>query len=352
MSTAPMSTAPMSTALVTGGRGFLGSSIVKALVARGHVVHSLGRSDAPELQALGVHTFAGDVANLDDVERAMAGCDSVYHVAAKVGGWGAYEDYFRVNVTGTHNVLRACRAHGVRHLVYTSTPSVVHSGGDLEGVDESTPYATHFEAHYPATKALAEQAVLRDNDDQLRTVALRPHLVWGPGDNHMLPRVAARARAGRIRLLSGPLKRVDTLFIDNAVDAHLGAMSELQQSARCAGKAYFIAQGEPIESGRLINAMLDAIGLGPVDKRVPPAVVYAAGWLAEKVYGALGRTDEPPITRFAASQLATSHFFDIRAAKRDFGYEPRVSFDEGLERLRAAYRDGTHFGVQAVASDA
>jgi nucleoside-diphosphate-sugar epimerase len=334
------------TLLVTGGRGFVGGAIVRALSNDGHAVRSLGRSDAPELRALGVETFQGDVADPTVVRRAMEGCDGVFHVAAKVGGWGRYEEFFRVNVQGTRNIIASCKQLGVSQLIYTSTPSVVHAGTDLEGVDESVPYAEHFEAHYPATKALAERAVLRANGDGLATVALRPHLVWGPGDNHMLPRVVARARAGRIRLLSGPAKRVDTLYIDNAVDAHLGAFDELRGAARCAGKAYFIAQGEPIESGALINTMLATVGVAPVERRVPPQVAYAAGWLAEKVYGALGRDDEPPITRFAASQLATSHYFDIGAAKRDFGYEPRISFDEGLERLRAAYRDGTHFGAQ------
>ncbi len=334
------------TVLVTGGRGFLGSAIVRALVEQGHAVRSLGRSDAPELRDLGVHTVRGDVAERDAVRQAMQGCDAVFHVASKVGGWGAYDDYFRVNVEGTRNVLAVARELAVRHLVYTSTPSVVHSGEDLEGVDESTPYATHFDAHYPATKTIAEQDVLAANGERVRTVALRPHLVWGPGDNHMLPRVVARARAGRIRLLSGPPKRVDTLYIDNAVDAHLRALDELRGSARCAGKAYFIAQGEPIESGVLINTMLAAVGVPPVHKRVPVPVARAAGWLAEKVYGALGREDEPPITRFAANQLATSHYFDISAAQRDFGYTPRVSFEQGLKRLRAAYQNGTHFGRQ------
>lgn len=333
--------------LVTGGRGFVGGAIVRALLARGDAVHTLGRSDAPELRALGVSTFRGDVAEPDAVRKALEGCDGVFHVAAKVGGWGHYDDYYRANVTGTENLLRACRDLGVAHFVFTSTPSVVHAGGDLEGVDESTPYATHFDAHYPATKALAEQAVLRANDATLRTVALRPHLVWGPGDNHMLPRAAARARAGRIRLLGGPPKRVDTLYIDNAADAHLAALDELRSAARCAGKAYFIAQGEPIESGLLINTMLAAVGIPPIHKRVPPLALHAAAWIAETLYRALGRDDEPPITRFAASQLATSHYFDISAAKRDFGYEPRVSFAEGLDHLRAAYHQGTHFGPQA-----
>ena len=345
-SLAPADRRPL-TLLVTGGRGFLGSAIVRALMDEGHAVRSLGRSDAPELRALGVQTFEGDVADLAIVRRAMEGCDGVFHVAAKVGGWGPYADFFRVNVEGTRNVIASCKELEVRHLVFTSTPSVVHAGDDLDGVDESVPYALHFEAHYPATKALAEQAVVRANGGGLSTVALRPHLVWGPGDNHMLPRVVARARAGRLRLLSGPPKRVDTLYIDNAVDAHLAAFRELRHTGRCAGKTYFIAQGDPIESGTLINTMLDAVGVPPVKRRIPPRVAYAAGWLAEKVYRALRREDEPPITRFAATQLATSHYFDISAAKRDFGYEPRVSFEEGLERLRAAYRDGTHFGRHA-----
>ena len=258
-----------------------------------------------------------------------------------MGGWGGYDAFYDTNVVGTDNVVAACVERGIDRLVYTSTPSVVHRGDDLEGVDESAPYAERFTAHYPHTKAIAERRVLEASGrDGLYTLALRPHLIWGPGDPHLLPRTVARARAGKLRLLSGRPKHIDCVFVDDAAAAHVAALDALGPDAACAGKPYFITGGEPIESGELINRVLGAVGVPPVTRRVPPKVAYAAGWIAEKVYAALGRDEEPPITRFAAEQLMTSHFFDITAAKRDLGWAPRVSFEEGLERLRRAHANG------------
>ena len=187
--------------LVTGGGGFLGGAIVRRLVARGDQVRSFARGEYPKLVKLGVEVRRGDLCDSEAVAAAIQGCERVFHVAALPGVWGAYKDYYRTNVVGTDNVLAACRAQGVKRLVYTSTPSVVHAGGDIEGGDESLPYATKFSAHYPRTKAIAEQSVLRANGEKLCTVALRPHLIWGPGDNHLTPRILARGRANRLRLI-------------------------------------------------------------------------------------------------------------------------------------------------------
>jgi len=327
--------------LVTGGGGFLGGAIVRRLLARGDAVRVLARSDYPEIRDAGATLIRGDLASHDDVRQACEGCEAVIHVAARVGGWGSHDAFYETNVVGTDNLLAACAEHGIGRLVYTSTPSVVHQGHDLRGVDESVPYARRFLAHYPATKAIAERRVLEANGRSgLSTIALRPHLIWGPGDPHLLPRTVARARAGRLRLLSGPPKHVDSVFIDDAAEAHLAALDHLGPGASCAGKAYFITGGEPIESGELINRVLAAVGVAPVTRRVPPRLAYAAGWVAETIYGVLGRRQEPPITRFAAQQLMTSHYFDISAAKRDLSWEPRVSFEEGLARLREAHRQG------------
>jgi nucleoside-diphosphate-sugar epimerase len=277
------------------------------------------------------------------VSEAARGCDAVFHVAAKAGVWGPYEAYHRANVVGTRHVLEACRAHGVSRLVYTSTPSVVHGGGDVEGLDESAPYATHFETHYPATKAEAERMVLAAHGPDLMTVALRPHLIWGPGDNHLVPRIVARARAGRLRLIGGPPKKVDATYIDNAAWAHVLALDKLAPGAACGGRAYFIAQGEPLPMNELVNRILGAVGLPPVTKTVPPRVAWLAGAAMEGAWRLLGRQDEPLMTRFVARQLSTAHWYDLSAAKRDLGYEAQVPLAEGLARLGAwwkAHPDG------------
>lgn len=327
-------------ALVTGGGGFLGLAIVRTLRARGDTVRSLSRQEHPALCTLGAEHMRGDVADATVVTEAARGCDIVFHVAAKAGIWGAYEDYHRANVLGTENVLAACRAHGIRKLVHTSSPSVVFNGRDMEGVDESVPYPAHFEAHYPHTKALAEQLVLKANSPTLATVALRPHLIWGPGDNHLLPRLIARAKAGQLRRIGTQRKLVDTVFIKNAAEAHLLAADALAPGAACAGKAYFISNGEPVELWDMVKRMLAAAGLPPVTRSVPLPLAKALAWGFETFTRLTGSEQEPRLTRFVVGEMSTAHWFDISAAKRDFGYVPRVSTEEGLRRLAEHLKRG------------
>ena len=320
-------------ALVTGGGGFLGAAIVRRLRQRGDEVHSFSRGRYPELDALGVTQHQGDLADSIAVSRAAANCDIVFHVAAKAGVGGRYRDYHRANVVGTANVLTACRHHGIERLVYTSSPSVVFAGRDMAGVDESVPYPSHYDAAYPQTKAIAERMVLQANGPTLATVSLRPHLIWGPGDNHLIPRILARARAGRLRRIGTESKRIDSVYIDNAADAHLLAADRLAPGSPIGGKAYFIAQGEPVPLWDLVERILHAAGLGPVTRSISPRSAYALGWLLETMYAVFRPHDEPPMTRFVARELTTAHWFDITAARRDLGYEPKVSLEEGLRRL-------------------
>lgn len=325
-------------ALVTGGGGFLGSAIARLLRARGDSVRSLSRGDYPALAALGVEQVRGDVADPETVARAVHGCDVVFHVAAKAGIWGPYAEFYRANVEGTQNVVAACRARGVRRLVHTSSPSVVFAGRDVEGVNESAPYAGRYESPYPETKARAERLVLEANGADLATVALRPHLIWGPGDNHLIPRLVARARAGRLRKVGRRDPLVDSTYIDNAAEAHVLAADRLEPGSPVAGRVYFISQGEPRPLWVLINGILAAAGAPPVTRTISTPTALLAGRLLETVYRVLHLSGEPPMTRFLAHQLSTAHWFDIRAARRDLGYRPRVSIDEGLRRLEQSLR--------------
>jgi nucleoside-diphosphate-sugar epimerase len=327
--------------VVTGGGGFLGGAIVRQLLARGDAVRSVQRSDAPALRALGAEVVQADLADLAATRRALQGASAVIHVAAKAGVWGTYASYFAANVTATQNLLQVCRELGIGKLVYTSTPSVVHAGGDIEGQDESAPVASHFDTAYPATKALAEQEVLAANSPQLATVALRPHLIWGPGDTQLTARIVARAKAGRLRLVGGGKKRIDGTYIDNAAAAHLLALDKVAPGAACAGKAYFIAQGEPMPQKQLIDGILQAAGLPPCNRSIAPAAAWLVGLLLEVIWKLLGRQDEPLMTRFVARQLATAHWYDLSAARRDLGYQATVSTQEGLRRLQVALA-GSH----------
>jgi 2-alkyl-3-oxoalkanoate reductase len=320
-------------ALVTGGGGFLGSAIVRRLVKRGDSVRSLNRGDYPELRTLGVETIRGDVADNEACHRAVDGVDVVFHVAAKAGIWGLHEDFVRANVDGTRNIVNTCRTLKVSKLVFTSSPSVVYGGGDLEGVDESMPYPTHFDAFYPETKAEAERIVLAQNEPNLATVALRPHLIWGPGDNHLIPRIIARARTGRLRRIGTRPNLVDSIYIDNAADAHLLASDRLWPGSPVAGKAYFLSQGDPWPLWDLVNGILEAAKLPPVTRTVPFGVAWVAATVLEAAHRTLRLPGEPMMTRFLVNQLAHAHWFNIDAARRDLGFVPQVSIEEGLRRL-------------------
>jgi len=326
----------MKKALVTGGGGFLGSSIVRMLLDKGITVRSLQRSDSPDLKKLGVDIIRGDISDRDTVINAAEGCDVIFHVAARAGVWGDYEDYYQCNVTGTKNIIDACQAHNIQKLIYTSSPSVVFAGDDEENINESTPYADHFLTAYQKTKALAEQMVLAANNETLATVALRPHLIWGPGDPHLVPRIIERAKAGRLRLVGKQINLVDSTYIDNAALAHILAAEAIAPNAVCAGKAYFISNDEPLPMGELINKILAAAGLSPVTKTISPQLAYTIGMMLEFIYKIFKLKDEPIMTRFVARQLSCAHWYDLTAAKTNLGYQSKVTIDEGMERRKAS----------------
>ncbi|MCD9027807.1 NAD-dependent epimerase/dehydratase family protein [Luteimonas sp. BDR2-5] len=328
--------------LVTGGGGFLGQALCRGLVERGHEVTSFNRGHYPGLDAIGVQQVRGDLADDDAVRNAARGMDAIFHNAAKAGAWGSYESYHQANVVGTRNVLDACRAHGIGRLVYTSTPSVTHRATHpVEGgTADTVPYGEGFKAPYATTKTIAEKAVLAANDGDLATVALRPRLIWGPGDQQLLPRLVERACAGRLRFVGDGNNRIDTTYIDNAAQAHFDAFDHLAPGAACAGRAYFISNGEPKTVREIVNALLAAAGAPQVHKTIPFGVAYAAGAVCEVVWPLLRLSGEPPMTRFLAEQLSTTHWYSMAPAQRDFGYVPKVSVEEGLRRLAAGYRPG------------
>lgn len=319
---------------VTGGGGFLGLAIVEKLIAQGHEVVTYSRSRHKTLENPGITHHQGNLSNFDALKTAMRGCEAVFHVAAKTGIWGSYADFYEANVSGTANVLKACAELGIGYLVYTSSPSVVYANGS-EGKNESLPYPQKFDAYYPETKAIAEQAVLKANSPSLVTCALRPHLVWGPKDPHFLPRLFAKRRKNQLRLLGTKDYFVDITYVENAAQAHLQVFEVMRKNpAAVAGKAYFLSQDEPITIRDFINRLLNAGGLPPVTETVHPGVALFAGHLIQGVYRMLHVKSEPPITPFLVKQLSSSHWYDISAAKWDFGYEPTVSIDEGMRRLK------------------
>jgi nucleoside-diphosphate-sugar epimerase len=332
---------PTGPALVTGGSGFLGRRIVDRLLAQGRSVTVLGRSPAADLEKRGVRFIRAPLEDADSVRSAVAGIETVFHTAAKVGVWGRYQDFHNANVLGTRAVIDGCRAHGVRRLVYTSTPSVVYNGRDLAGVDESLPLTTSCPSPYPLTKAAAESAVIAAQSPGLMTVALRPHLIWGPGDPHLVPRILARARSGRLRIVGEGGNRVDMVHVENAADAHIAAEAALcAPNSPAAGKAYFITNGEPVVLWDWINELLSGLGESRVTRKIPLGVATAIGAACELAWRTLRLRGEPTMTRFIAAELAKEHWFDISAARRDLNYVPEVSMARGTAELVAALRGG------------
>jgi nucleoside-diphosphate-sugar epimerase len=319
--------------LVTGGGGFLGKALIRELLKRGFAVQTLNRNAYPEVEKLGVRCFQGDLADYAAVKKAAEGCSIIFHVGAKAGIWGPYNEFYQANVVGTQNIIRVCRELDISKLIYTSSPSVTFAGQDQEGVDETTPYPAEYNAAYPATKAEAERAVLAANGPSLATVALRPHLIWGPGDQQLLPRLIERARRGRLRIVGSGLKKVDAIFIDNAVTAHICALERLKPGATISGKAYFISNAEPWPIVDIINGLLQSAALEPIRRHIPAFLAYRIGALLEIVYGLFRIRNEPPLTRFVSQQLATSHWYEQKAAREELGYVPRISMREGLQIL-------------------
>jgi nucleoside-diphosphate-sugar epimerase len=330
---------------ITGASGFIGGKIAERLLADGRPVRVLARRPLPELEARGAELILGDLDDIPALRRGCASAESVFHVAGRVGVWGSRREFFRVNVDGTQNVIAACRETGVARLIYTSSPSVVYNGGDLRNVNESVPLCQRAPCAYPTSKAAAEIAVLSANGKNFATIALRPHLVWGPGDKNVVPRVLALARSDKLKIIGAGKNKVDVTHITNVVDAHLLAEGALcsSQMPPAGGRAYFITNGEPLQLWQWINNLLGELGEPPVTKHVSLPAAYAAGGVLEALWRVLPLKGEPPMTRFVAKEMATDHWFDISAAGRDLGYHPRVTVADGVKELVAHYNAGNAY---------
>ncbi|HEX7376357.1 MAG TPA: NAD-dependent epimerase/dehydratase family protein [Pirellulales bacterium] len=321
-------------ALVTGANGFLGQYIVEQLLARGDRVRAYCRRPSASLDALGAQTVLGDVRDRAATVAACENVDTVFHVAASAGIWGPWQLYYETNTLGTRHVIEGCLRHQVARLVYTSSPSVTFDGHEQCGIDETAPYPRRWLCHYPHSKALAEQEVLAANARQgLLTCALRPHLIWGPRDQHLVPRIVRRARQGRLMRVGNGENLIDMVYVENAAWAHLLAAEKLVHGSPVAGSAYFISQGEPVNCWQWIDELLALAGAAPVRRAISTNTAYSIGAVLEAAHRLRRAHGEPLMTRFLALQLGKSHYFNIDRARRDFGYQPRISTAEGMRRL-------------------
>jgi 2-alkyl-3-oxoalkanoate reductase len=325
---------------ITGASGFIGGQIAERLLAEGRGVRVLARRPLPELEKLGAEILIGDLESPSNLYHGCQDVGTVFHVAGRVGVWGPAEEFNHINVEGTRNVIAACHTAGVRRLVYTSSPSVVYHGGDLADVSESAPLCTKAPCAYPTSKAAAERLVRDANSRDLATVALRPHLVWGPGDKNIVPRILAMAATGRLKIVGSGRNKVDLTHIANVVDAHLLAEVALEKEISVpmarrivGGQAYFISNGEPVVLWDWVNQLLRALGRPEITKHVSLRAAYCIGGLMELLWRVLPTQSEPPMTRFVAKELATDHWFNISAARRDLGYTPRITMAAGTAEL-------------------
>jgi nucleoside-diphosphate-sugar epimerase len=321
-------------ALVTGGGGFLGQYIVEQLLAQGNQVRVYCRGNYPELTRLGVEVVQGDLRDEAKVRGACQGCEAVFHVAAVPGVWGPWKKYYETNTLGTENILRGCQTAGVHKLIYTSSPSVVFDGHSHLNADESLPYPKSYLCHYPHSKALAEQAVLAANGPNFSTCALRPHLIWGPRDNHLIPRLLERAKTGRLRRIGNGQNEISMSYVENAAVAHLQAANALSPTSPVAGQAYFINEPQPVKLWDWVDEILALVDLPPVKKSISATTAYAVGTMLEGAYSVFKLSGEPIMTRFVALQMSQSHSYSVEKAQRDFGYAPAISKEEGMRRLQ------------------
>ncbi len=316
--------------LVSGAAGFLGRAVVRRLNDAGHAVVSLVRNADADAGSADAERRSGDIVNLDAMTQAVAGCDAVIHCAARIEPFGRVDDYYDVNVRGTDNLLAACEVAGIRKFVFTSCAAVVLDRGDLNGVNETQRMPARAPTPYLATKAIAERHVLAANGPEFATVALRPHLLWGPGEIALLPRLAALAKAGKLRLIGEAGKKIDSCYVDNAADAHVAALERLEPAAAIAGKAYFVTQGEPASIEGFVNGLLRAAGYPAETRRLsaPVARLLAATAPLRRAVGA-----DPLVTDDLLALFGQATWFNIAAARRDLDYQPRVGMAEGFARV-------------------
>lgn len=318
--------------LVTGGGGFLGGHIIRVLLKRQYTVTNLSRNLYPELEEIGVKTIQLDLCEENKVNQLdLSSFDAIFHVAALAGVWGKYEKYYSINYLGTKNLMNKAILDKVKHFIYTSTPSVVFGRDDIRNGDESLCYPDHYLTAYAKTKSMAEELIL--NQTEINTVALRPHLIWGPGDPHILPRLKEKARLGRLKRVGQGDNLVDVIYVENAAKAHVDALEGLIKNSALSGNAYFIGQEDPVNLWDFINTLLTKSKLEPIESSISYKNAYRLGYVLEKIYKFIGITKpEPPMTRFVATQLAKNHYFSHAKAKNDFGYVPSITTSEGLRR--------------------
>ena len=325
--------------LITGAGGFLGRYIVKLLQAKGHIVYGLGRHEHQDLIDQGVKWFKADIRNYEQVLNATKDVDAIIHCASKIAMWGEWQEFLAINVEGTKNLLKAAKQNKVKKFVYTSTPSVVFGRESIEGGNETLPYPENSVSLYGRSKAIAENEVLTTDQNKLLTCALRPHLIFGPGDDHLVPRLVDAAQSNRLKIIGDGTNQVDVIAVENAALAHVQALEALSTESQVKGQAYFVAQETPVKLWDFTNELLRIHKTKPVTKKISFKLAYAIGLIFEMMAKFFDyKKDKLPMTRFVAMQLSKSHWYKHDKAKEHFGYHPKLSTQDALKNYEESLR--------------
>ena len=316
--------------LLTGASSLIGAGVAEHLSRRGDEVVVLQRRPSEVAARLGLVEHLADITDAPAVAQAAAECDAVIHLAARVGVVGTSGQFYDTNVRGTLAVLEAAQMSGVNRFVFVSSPSVAHAGAAIAGAGAEPADPRSAGSHYSKSKAQAELEVLAADGPGFATIAIRPHLVWGPGDTQLIGRIVARAKSGRLALVGGGHALIDTTYIDNAVEALVAALDRAEDGH---GEAFVVSNGEPRTVAELFERICTAAQVPVPTRTVPTSVAWAGGAVAEALWRVTGRDDDPPMTRFLAAQLGTAHWFDQSRVREVLQWTPRVGLDEGFARL-------------------
>lgn len=316
--------------LITGVSGFVGKALAKRLVELGYKVIGISRRDVPELKELGVEILSVDITSSKINPTIFKDVKTVFHVAAKVDMWGKWSEFYETNFLSTQRLLLLAKEAGVKNFIYTSSPSVIADGTGLKGVNESYPYPKKFHAHYPHTKALAEKLVLSKHTDNFRTIALRPHLIFGPNDTGLTPTIIDKAKKGDLMIVGGGKNLVDFTFIDDCVEAHIQAAKALDNKVEVGGQPYFISQGDPYPLWKWVDRVLELHGVSKLNKKISFKVAYSVASILEVLSIITGKA--PKLSKFLVQEMATDHYFCIDSARKNLDYSPRFTVEEAINR--------------------
>lgn len=324
----------MKTILVTGGGGFVGKSLIKKLLNKGYQVKSLSRNFYEELATLSVTCYQGDIGGeFEKINLFFKNVDAVFHVASKVDMWGKYDDFFKTNVIGTRNIIKACKENNIKYLIYTSSPSVIANNDGLKEVDASFPYPKKYDAFYPETKAMAEKEIIKEGKKgEIFTLVLRPHLIWGPNDTNLIPTILDKAKNGKLKQIGDGKNIVDCSYIEDCTDAHILALEALEKNPSLSSNVYFVTQDEHIKLWDFINSILVAKKLPPIEKKVSKKLALSIARVLEFTSKMIP-SFKPLFTKFLITEMTTDHYFNIEKTKKDLGYSPKYSIKEGLKKI-------------------